>query len=478
MNDDSAQNIGVIGLISVSVMVVIFIVMMVIGLVLTLVMSGSVTTSAETTPTLVAQLTIEPPVTTTPVAKPIKEETGVKLLLTQAVQARAGRILVVSADQQLLTINPDGSGLRTLTQRSDRVGYSFPAWSPDNSQIAVIGDSPEGIYVLEDSAETTPQPIFTSDVRPIYLNWSPNSQQVSFISPSEGDLSVLNLNVVPSDGSADSRLMAFGAPFYWDWNSDGSELLFNTGGTSHADFAFLNMANGEIGEEIEAGAFFASPDISADDAYIAYSSGPRRSQRLVIADRGGVEQNSIQHVGLIAFAWSPVRNQLAYTTPRRATLSAYGGLWLVEATGEPRLMVDEDVITYYWSPDGSKIAYFTLADRGQSEQEVNQARTVLASDSPIRPIQDENNAQLNLSILEVATGETRVIGRFLPSELFIRQFIPFFDQYAHSHSLWSPDSRAMVMPVQENGVTIIYRFPADGSLPTKVIAGEIAFWSR
>lgn len=462
MNDDSAQNIGIIGLISVAAILVIVVALAATGLVMTLVLSSNI------------PLAVEP--TLTPVVEqPAEIEPLIVVPITTVTPITMGRLVVVSADQQLLTINADGSDLRELTQPRDQAQYSFPAWSPDNQHIAAIGNNPQGIYVFEDSADAAPLPIYTSDQTPIYLYWSPDSQQVSFITPRGRDSVLMNLNIAPSDGSKISRQMASGAPFYWDWNSDGSELLFNTNDSAHAEFAFLNANNGEIGDEIGAGAFFASPDISADDAYIAYSAGTRRRQHLIIANRAGVEQNNIRHVGLIAFAWSPAANQLAYTTPRRPFPSAYGALWLVQPQGRPRLLVDDDVITYYWSPDGTKIAYFTLADREPPELETNRARTVLASDVPI---QDASNAQLELSVFDVVSGESMRIGRFLPSDLFIRQFIPFFDQYARSHSLWSPDSTALAMPVQENGGSVIYRFPIDGSLPTKLIAGEIAFWSR
>ena len=59
----------------------------------------------------------------------------------------------------------------------------------------------------------------------------------------------------------------------------------------------------------------------------------------------------------------------------------------------------------------------------------------------------------------------------------MNQFLPFFDQYALSHRLWSPDSEALVLPVKRAGVSEITVVPIDGAQPVTLAAGEIAFWS-
>ena len=63
------------------------------------------------------------------------------------------------------------------------------------------------------------------------------------------------------------------------------------------------------------------------------------------------------------------------------------------------------------------------------------------------------------------------------SDLFVRQLLPFFDQYALSHSLWSPEADALVLPLvgddERTRATIV---PLDGGEPLPIAEGEVAFW--
>ena len=59
----------------------------------------------------------------------------------------------------------------------------------------------------------------------------------------------------------------------------------------------------------------------------------------------------------------------------------------------------------------------------------------------------------------------------------------FFDQYAYSNNLWSPDSRALVYSGRDlnangTGNNTIQIVPADGStLPVTIAPGSLASWS-
>jgi TolB protein len=64
-----------------------------------------------------------------------------------------------------------------------------------------------------------------------------------------------------------------------------------------------------------------------------------------------------------------------------------------------------------------------------------------------------------------------------PGELFIGQFLTYFDQYALSHRLWAPDSSSLLLPVVDrDGTTRIAIMPANGD-PVRTIEGAIGFWS-
>jgi TolB protein len=65
----------------------------------------------------------------------------------------------------------------------------------------------------------------------------------------------------------------------------------------------------------------------------------------------------------------------------------------------------------------------------------------------------------------------------VPSPLFLAQYLPFFDQYARSHRLWSPRSDALVLPALDDaGVPTLVVFGVDGSA-TPLVAGDLPAWN-
>ena len=55
--------------------------------------------------------------------------------------------------------------------------------------------------------------------------------------------------------------------------------------------------------------------------------------------------------------------------------------------------------------------------------------------------------------------------------------LPFFDQYALSHRLWSPDGGSIALPVVAEGTEQIVVVQADGSGARRVADGVEDFWS-
>lgn len=76
----------------------------------------------------------------------------------------------------------------------------------------------------------------------------------------------------------------------------------------------------------------------------------------------------------------------------------------------------------------------------------------------------------------MASGRQQPLLSFSPSPIFLSQFIPFFDQYALSHRLWSPASDAIVLPmVDGDGNSGIYVVSAGSGEATRVADGTMAF---
>ena len=80
-------------------------------------------------------------------------------------------------------------------------------------------------------------------------------------------------------------------------------------------------------------------------------------------------------------------------------------------------------------------------------------------------------------MIDVDGGAVRPLGVFTPSPLFVAQYLPFFDQYARSHRLWSPASDALVLPaLDDDGVPTLVRFGVDGEA-RPLVPGDLPAWN-
>jgi TolB protein len=311
------------------------------------------------------------------------------------------------------------------------------------------------------------------DEGPFYIYWSPDSSQLSYLASHPDGM---GLHLVQADGSADSRLLTVGGPLYWQWTADSQKMFIHSGFSGEASRLELITADGDgSGDAIAAPGFFQAPGISADGRYLAYAEEiPGGSSQLAIVDTQSEAIEQQRHAGLVALAWSPTANQLAFTNGTDPVSRSFvGPLRLMDAaTGEVRLLSEEPIIAFFWSPDGRYLAALSTARNGEGD--IN-AQT--EKEAPSKLIQQQNLPQLRLLVYEVASGEGRLLFSFVPTFSFATQFLPFFDQYALSHRLWSPDSNNLVLPMVENGRNQIFiinivtgqkRFLADGLMP---------FWS-
>ena len=129
--------------------------------------------------------------------------------------------------------------------------------------------------------------------------------------------------------------------------------------------------------------------------------------------------------------------------------------------GPARTVADGNIIAFYWSPDGTKLAWAGL---------------------------DGENREFVWWSASAAGGTARELIRAQPSNDTLVT-LSFFDQYAYSHSPWSPDSSRLVLSVVpgrstqgRNGSTPpgpkIFVVDTDGAAePLQVASGSLAFWS-
>ncbi len=418
-----------------------------------------------------------------------------------------GLIAVVSDDGQLSTMD-DGGGSRSV-YLTPGVTFGFPAWSPDGSRIAITGQSADGtaIYVYAVGRRSQPTVIYRSaDKPPFYLYWSPDGQSVTFLA-TEGNS--IALRVAPADGSAPldgsglGSVLRIGAPLYFDW-VDAKRLLLHIGLGADSFVGEMQPGSPVAPQPLPGTGTFRSASASDDGRYLAYvRSDSDLTGTLVIAARDGSAKHEIPVFGPTAFTFDPTGDRLAAIaapqTPSQDPGVPLGPLKLIDArTGATKTLIDSAVVASFWSPDGKTIAAIlpprpgddnVLADAGPgsgislADATAPRPTGLLAMALAPQPTMGQAAAQApgvaaRLEFVDVATGKIRFERVIHLADHFVNELLPYFDQYALSHSLWSPDSRSILLPlVSAAGRDQLSVVGADGWDARAIADGDSGFWS-
>jgi TolB protein len=391
------------------------------------------------------------------------------------------RIALVDASGAVVTMDERGGSV--VRHPVDGVAFQFPAWSPDGTRVAAIASSigAGSIYVFQarDAAAadvataTEPTVIYKSPDRPpFYLYWSPDSSRVTFLTQ---EPEALAMRVAPADASSPASVLRQGAPLYWDW-VDPALALVNVGAGSADGFLGEVGLDGTAHEPTAKASAFRSPAMTADGSHRAYvvdTGGGAGS--IVVESHDGSNRHEIAVPGLAAFSFAGAGTSLAYIAPDAPNSQPadlpIGSLRVVDvASGAVRTIQEGDLVAFFWSPDGRTIATLRIPAPGENE--------VASLGTRLPPVAVGSGYDVSLAFVDVATGEVRSKKRVRITNLFGLQVLPFFDQYARSHRVWSRDSASIVLPlVSAEGVDGVVVLPADGSAERRLSDGEMGFWS-
>jgi TolB protein len=402
----------------------------------------------------------------------------------------AGLIAFVDPDGRLALVDPTTGDVRAASPIGARAG--FPLWSSDGNRVATIVADQAGVRV--DVVDVAGGGATTTVHRaagrsPIYLDWAPDDRTLAVLVGLPGGGLALDLVDPSAEAGADPpRTLAEGAPFYWDWSRTGRSLLVHVNVGSPNALAGLTPAAGfDVARPLPEPAGFQSPALSSDDRLVAYARRDPSGRSVVVVgnpDRPDaiIEPRVLGFRGTAAVAWRPGAAQLAIQRSEAPSAQPHGPVDLLDVvSGDVRRLSDDLVLASFWSPDGRYLATLSLVGGGGD-------RTVATTSAPsgsaapsgaaaqLLRVQAPGTA-LALKALEVDTGAVRPLGVFTPSPLFLLQYLPFFDQYARSHRLWSPASDALVLPaLDDDGVPTLVRFGIDGEA-RPLVAGDLPAWN-
>jgi TolB protein len=132
----------------------------------------------------------------------------------------------------------------------------------------------------------------------------------------------------------------------------------------------------------------------------------------------------------------------------------------------------DGVLSFFWSPDSAHVAYVTLGSSpgSFSASAPSDARLVAQTQQP---------TGLAWSVLDVEDGANRRYGSFIPTQQLV-YLLTYFDQFAQSHRLWSPDSRHIVyseITADERAVISLLDTTQEVTVPLVIADGVIGIWS-
>jgi Tol biopolymer transport system component len=368
------------------------------------------------------------------------------------------RILLQGTDGNLYIASPDGKERFALTDdASGRRRYGQPTWAPDGERIAWNQITRRGTSLLTSRFDGSERTILDVPYLPFYIFWSPTGKQLAYLSNWQVvDEPSMALRLVDVDAEGKTvKTLAAGQPFYFSWSPDGNRLLAHIDG-ERVEVYDVTADEAQAQSLIISGGAFSAPQWSATGEQLVYAVADEQTQRLLLTDPAGQPlQDLTDYTGRVSFLLSPDSRHLAYVTTETETeASTLGPLYVMDVeTLRTRELSAEPVLAFYWSPDGEKLAYLAL---------------------------DRVSGRIGLR-WNVWDGQvTREYAGFFPTRELLQNYLPFFDQYAQSHRIWSPESDALVFAgTLENGRTGVWVQPVGDETvaPVSLGTGVLATWS-
>lgn len=365
------------------------------------------------------------------------------------------RLVFLDTEGRVVTSAPDGSD-RTVLSADGEVGFQ-PIWSPDGTRVAYAAEG-AGVSVADVGTGSVQQ--VDTEVQPFYLHWSPGGERIAALRNSSQGIA-LELVDVAADG-LDTEVVDTGQPYYLSWQPDGDRLVVHVG----ADRLDLLEPSGETEELGVRPGVFQAPHW-AEPGILATASGEGGDQLVLLAADGEMDVIA-EHTGLVTFAVDPTGRRVAVqsigsapggdddeggitTTAAVEEELAANRLHVVDVdSGEVGTVTSQPAAAFFWSPDGDRLLLLGLA-----------------TDEP-RALQ-----------WSTWSDEGRVDGpTFGPAVSWVQTFLPFYDQYARSMTLWSPDSASFAFPGRVGDEEGIWVHEVDSDTTTKVADGTWVAWSH
>lgn len=381
--------------------------------------------------------------------------------LAEEVAGEQDLLLVTGSGGEVTVMRPDGTPVRALRASTGIGGPSpQPTWAPVSlngrhrvawTELAEDGTFHIALADVVDGSMTRHE----SPIAPFYYYWSPDATLLGFLG--QNAFSPLQMGVV--DVQRDTlELVGEGRPFYFDWRADSKAMVTHVG-----DVLSLLTRDDEVWSTevlpVRPGLFQAPAWISPDRILVTTFNSPGgvevsmraipgvqgdpSGQRLVVSDLDGRSISTLVDLeGAAAFEPDPDGSRVAFT-------DFDGPLMVLDmAEGVSAPVSEGRVAAFQWSPDGSRLLLMEVDPEAQ------------------------------LLVPKVWDGsDTLVFPPFFPTRVFLLQYLPFWDQYSRSLTLWAPSGEAFTHPAANaDGDRIMVQHLSEAG-PIQISRGVFASWS-
>ncbi|MEP7289042.1 MAG: hypothetical protein ABI947_25080 [Chloroflexota bacterium] len=404
---------------------------------------------------------------------------------TLAQEKQKYMLAVIGSDNNLSIYDADGKNPFPVTTdaKPPRSGYHWPTWSTDG-RLAYFGVDAEaakpyslGVFVLDQvKAGVKPKMAYSSlDEAFTYAYWAPANCPGSkcrdlalLFTPSDGN-GDLGLRLIrDNNGKFTDKEVGRAAPFFYSFSPDAKQMFWFRSGT---EFGVYDVAANKVVKSLDdkPGQFAAPMWSPTDSRWLFGTAGDTDKKSNLVVAQGTTRQVLLPNQdNPLSFAWSPDSKLVA-------SVSGFDKVVVTDAKTAKTVATSSQgkVVAHFWSPQSDRVAYLVII-RGDSGPQAFETRVRNNGHTVVEQATDG----LVWHILDVKTGaDTTLPDKFLPTQDMV-YLLNFFDQFARSHSLWSPDGRYLTYAsIDSFGQPNVIIADTHSGTTTRVGSGNLGIWS-
>jgi hypothetical protein len=391
------------------------------------------------------------------------------------VEGTANSLVLVhdvdGGERALVSYRADGTEVAVYSVDPDQLVVQ-PIWSPDGRRIAwVRSTAAAGWELVSAAVDGTGSIIRGLPGRPDYITYDPTASRLLALTPSPLGFGLvvvdLDAEAATDPDGEDFSVVDLGVPYFSDFAADGNRLIAHVG----VDLRVVDLA-GEVNSLQFRSGSHQTPAWHPTDDIVFFTTDAGDGDRLVSY---GLETDVTTDLGVIVslalFDLDPAGTRLAvmaYGAARapgsleafrrpgtRQTAAApdtvlQTGLWIVDVDdGTARRLDNQPATAPLWDPTGSRVL-----------------------------VRDALSGAGRWHVFDLDGTRTRT-DVYDINESLLPTYLPFWDQYVRSQTVWSPDGTHFVhVGRPDNGESGVWIHDASTSGRSTLLAdGDLAFWS-